>query len=260
MRGCTVVTMLILAAVLGVGACPDPACSQNSAGVQNPAAGAPSSDGLLYKPPMRGAPAGGGRIAAAVRGVEGDSPTLLVLAPDHVGVTSEKSPVLYWYISKPAAGRIEFTLNDEGKGQTVIKAELPPPKQGGIQAIRLSDFNAELAPDVVYEWFVTLEADVNQPAKDVYNGGSIMFQEPPADLQKRLSDAGAAGAPVLYAGAGFWYDAFSATWKTGKGINEKSALRQRISLLEQVGFGASAPGKVKPVLDAEEELLRFLGK
>ena len=168
------------------------------------------SETLIYKPPMRGAPAGGGRIVAGVRGEKGDNPTLFALAPDDVGSHLRKQPVLYWYISKPTTSRIEFTLNDELRGKTVIRADLPSPKQAGIQAINLSDYKAELAPGVAYQWFVTIEVDPAQPAKDIYYGGSIMYQEPSPDLEKRLAAAGAAGAPGIYAGEGLWYDALSA--------------------------------------------------
>ena len=91
--------------------------------------GETSSEPIVYKPPMRGAPAGSGRIGAAVRGEGEDNPILVALAPDHVGMTSQKQPVLYWYISRPTKSRIEFTLNDEGHGKTVIGADLPSPKQ-----------------------------------------------------------------------------------------------------------------------------------
>jgi len=215
---------------------------------------------ILYKPPMRGAPAVGGRIAAAVRGEDKDSPTLLVLAPDHVGITSRKQPVLYWYISRPTTCRIEFTLNDEQRGETVVRKDLGLPKQAGVQAIKLSDFNAELSPGIVYQWFVTLEADPDQPGKDVYDGGSIMLLESVQDLEKKLAATGSAGTPRIYAEEGLWYDALSASWDPGNKRDDKSLRQQRIALLKQVGFGASSPGKPQTAVAGEDELLRFLSK
>lgn len=231
--------------------CPLEAFSQDGRG----AAGA-----LTYKPPMRGAPAGGARVAAAVRGIEGETPTLLTLAPDHVGLTTERQPTLYWYISKPTTSRIEFTLNDDRGSKTLVKADIPSPKQGGIQALKLADYKVELAPGVVYQWFVTLEVDPKQPSKDVYNGGSIMYQEPSPDLKKQLSSVGAAGSPRVYAAEGLWYDAMNATYKSGKSAEERAARQQRIALLQQVGYGSSGAGKSDLLRDNENELLRFLGK
>jgi hypothetical protein len=247
-----VLTCLVLAVALAVSEWPDSAFSQEGGG--NP------SEILVYKPPMRGAPAGGGRVGAAVRGENGDNPALLVLAPDHVGVTSQKQPVLYWYISKPTTGRIEFTLNDELRGKTVVRADLPSPKQAGIQEIRFSDYKAELAAGVVYQWFVTLEIDPSQPAKDVYYGGSIVYQEATSDLQKRLAAAGSAGAPAVYAGEGLWYDALGATLSPGKKGGENLLRQQRVTLLKQVGFGASGPGKPQTAVAVEDDVLQFIGK
>ena len=250
--GMVTLTCLVLAVALTFVDWSSSAFSQDSSGAP--------SETLLYKPPMRGAPAGGGRIGAAVRGEEGDNPTLLALAPDHVGITSQKQPVLYWYISKPATSRIEFTLNDEQRGKTVIRVDLPSPKQAGIQAIKFSDYNAELTPGITYQWFVTLEADPGQPSKDVYYGGSSLYQENVPDLEKRLAAAGPAGAPRIYAEEGLWYDALSALWNPGKKGEEKSIRQQRIALLKQVGFGAPGPGKPQTAVSGENELLQFLSK
>jgi len=215
-----------------------------------------SPGALVYKPAMRSARAGGGRVAAAVRGEEGEAPSILALAPDHVGVTSRKQPTLYWYISKPTSGRLVFTLNDARRSQALIEADLASPREGGIQAIKLSDLNADLAPGVVYQWFVKLKADSGQPSKEARYGGSIMYEDPSPDLKKRLADAGAAGAPTLYAGEGLWYDAFAATWNASKADEEKSNRQQRISLLKQIGFGA--PSRAKMTIETELEILRLI--
>ncbi|MFZ2446247.1 MAG: DUF928 domain-containing protein [Syntrophobacteraceae bacterium] len=265
-RGFQTFTCVVLAVALAFMCCPYAALSQEGRGAPGAAGmGAPGAvqagpSALVYKPPMRGAPAGGGRIAAAVRGAEGDALVLIALAPDHVGVTSQSQPVLYWYISKPTSSRIEFSLNDELKSQTLFKTELAAPKKGGILEIKLADYNVELSAGVVYQWFVSVEADPGQPAKDVYNGGSIVYQEPSPDLKKRVASAGSAGAAGIYAGEGLWYDALTATWKAGKSGEEKLARPLRISLLKQVGFGVPDTGKPKSALDGEEEVLHFLDK
>lgn len=250
--GPAILVCVVLAVALTVAERPPSAFSQEGV--------AKSSETLIYTPPMRGAPASGGRIGAAVRGEKGDNPILLVLAPDHVGVTSQKQPVLYWYISKPTTSRIEFTLNDELRGKTVVRADLPSPKQAGIQAINLSDYKVELTPEIVYQWFVTLNVDPAQPAKDVYYGGSIMYQAPSPDLEKRLAVAGAKGAPAIYAGEGLWYDALNAAWRPGKNGDEKRFRQQRITLLKNVGFGATDAAKPQTAVAAETELLRFLNE
>ena len=135
-----------------------------------------------------------------------------------------------------------------------------PQNRRGVQAIKLSDYQAELAPGVTYQWFVTIEADPAQPAKDVYYGGGIMYAEASSDLEKKLMVAGLAGAPRVYAEDGLWYDAFNAAWNRGKKTDEKAFRQQRITLLKQVGFGASGSGKPETAVAAETELLQFLSK
>jgi len=221
-------------------------------------AGWDSAETILYKPPMRGAPAAGCRIGSAVRGEELDNPKLIVLAPDRGGVTSQRQPVLYWYISKLTTRPIRFTLNDELRGKTLVRADLPTPKQAGIQTIKLSDFNCELSPGIMYQWFVTVAVDPAQPSKDIFSGGTIMYQEPPPDLRTKL--AAKRSTAAVHAEEGFWYDAFEDTWKSAKTPGAKTLEQQRLSLLRQVGFGASESRKPKSVLDGELELLRYIGK
>jgi len=217
-----------------------------------------SGESFSEKSPMRGSPTFGSRIAVGVRGEEGDNSKIFALAPDRVGVTSHSQPVLYWYISKPTTGPIRFTLNDELRGKTLVRADLPSPKEAGIQAIKVSDYNCELSPGVVYRWFVTVAADPSRPSKDIFSGGSIMYREPTPDLRAKLASKRSSAA--VHAEEGLWYDALADTWKSGKTQDARILEGQRLCLLKQVGFGASTPGKPKSVLDDELELLHFMGK
>jgi len=58
-----------------------------------------------YRPPLRGAP--GGRVGGGTRGIGDEFITLLVLAPNHVGLTVQGQPTLYWYLSKPTNLRLK---------------------------------------------------------------------------------------------------------------------------------------------------------
>ena len=212
---------------------------------------------LVYKPPLRGAPAGGGRIAAAVRGKGADTPTLIALAPNDLGAVSRQQPVIYWYISRPATCSVKFTLNDETRQETVVEAKLPSPGKAGTYPIRLSDYNAKLSPGVVYKWFITLEVDPSQPSKDVYSGGNITYTKPAPDIAAKLEAAGPGALMAVYAQNGFWYEAFDAALAPGK---TSEFGEQRVSLLRQVGFGAADPGKDPAALAGEKKLLQAVGK
>ena len=212
---------------------------------------------LVYKPPLRGAPAGGGRIAAAVRGKGSSGPTLIALAPNDIGAVSRPQPVIYWYVSGASKCHVSFTINDEMHQDTLVDTELPSPGQAGTYAIRLADYNVKLSPGVVYKWFVTLQVDPSQPSKDVYSGGNIMYTAPSPDLASKVQAASAGHLPALYAQNGFWYDAFDAAWATGKnGVPREF----RVSLLKQVNFGVPDPGKDPVTLAGEKALLRFVAR
>src|SRR5438270_634983 len=66
---------------------------------------------ITYNPPKTGAPKV--RVDGGTRGDKDDLPTLSVLAPDHVALTTQEKPTLYWYQSKPAKVRFELTLLEE---------------------------------------------------------------------------------------------------------------------------------------------------
>ena len=63
---------------------------------------------IVYKPPLRGAPAV--RIDGGSRGSGISLICLNVLAPDHTGLTVHDQPSLFWYQSEPADVPFELTL------------------------------------------------------------------------------------------------------------------------------------------------------
>src|SRR3954467_3412661 len=83
------------------------ACGAALAQQQAPAA-APKTEQAAddaYVPPMPGAPQR--RVGGATRGVGRALPTVVVLAPNHAGLTTVEQPELYWYISAPTRVRVD---------------------------------------------------------------------------------------------------------------------------------------------------------
>ncbi|MBP1738758.1 MAG: uncharacterized protein H6Q48_1051 [Deltaproteobacteria bacterium] len=65
----------------------------------------------VYKPPLRGSP--GGRVGGGTRGASLEAPvSLSVLVPDHVGITLQSQPHLYWFISRKTTHPIEVTITE----------------------------------------------------------------------------------------------------------------------------------------------------
>jgi hypothetical protein len=199
-----------------------------------------SMDKLVYKPPLRGSPAG--RVGGGTRGMtDRESFSLQVLAPDHIGLTVHDQPSLYWFVSKPIAHPIELTVIERNAVEPLIEKVVKGPEKGGIQAIHLADYGVHLRRNVPYKWFVTLVTDPNHRSKDIMAGGIITLVEPPSSLLAKLKVADTNNAPYVYAEEGLWYDALEAISRMIDGSPTKADFRkQRASLLEQVGLNEVA--------------------
>lgn len=189
----------------------------------------------IYKPPLRGAP--GGRVGGGTRGSGREVFVLSVLAPDHSGLTVSDQPSLYWFISSVTSSPVEVTVMDPRATEPVLETRIPPPVQPGVHHFRLADHGVRLSPGVPYRWYVAVVLDSGRRSKDVLAGGAIERVELPEELRAKLTRAGKAELPFLYAEAGLWYEALTAISELIEAAPHDSVLRrQRASLLAQVGL------------------------
>ena len=167
---------------------------------------------VVYKPPLRGAPTD--RIGGGTRGVSTeDLPQVMVLAPDHPGLTTKPEPTLYWYISRPTSKRIEFKLHDDQTGSAVYSTTLPRPETAGIYGISLADFKVPLADGKDYRWLISVAVDPAQPSRDIFSAGKIRKVEGPIFPTDQMQTSDKILAVAWYAGEGIWYDALEAISK-----------------------------------------------
>ncbi len=206
----------------------------------------------VYRPPLRGAPKG--RVGGGTRGPgKNELPFLAVAAPNHLGLTMQKQPRLYWFLSKLTTYPIEFTLTEYGAVKPLIEERVKSPEKAGLQCVRLADYGIELRWDVQYKWFVAIIMDPARRSKDILAGGMIECITQPDSLHVRLEKAGEDRAPHIYAEAGLWYDAFTAISDLIEKSPTNSALRRmRASLLEQVGLREIAQDEMMSVNRARE--------
>jgi len=225
--------LLVIALPLYAGAASDPPAKTDNTATTSK--GTPT-----YKPPLRGAPAG--RIGGGTRGTtERESFSLLVLAPDHVGYTTQDQPCLYWYISKPTTYLVELTITERNAVRPLVEKQLKRPEKGGIQSVCLADHDVRLQANVPYKWFVSLVTNADYRSKDILAGGIIELVKPPETLAARLNSSESSRAPFIYAEEGFWYDALGAVSRMIDASPKDADLRkQRASLLEQVGLAEAA--------------------
>jgi len=197
----------------------------------------PTVKTIVYQPPRKGAPAPGLRRGGGTRGMNKSVPVISLLAPDHVGLTLQEQPVLYWFTPTKQDHSYEFTLIGENAEAPAVEAKLSPPTRPGVQQIRLADYKVKLLPGERYLWSVSLIVDAEERSANIVAKGAIERierdkLEPP--LATNLSNA---EAPQRYAEAGIWYDAVMAISDLIQSNPANMELRQqRASLLEQAGL------------------------
>ena len=195
---------------------------------------AEDSTPIVYKPPMRGAPAR--RVGGATRGASDKDLVLNVLAPEQTGLTMRAQPTLYWYVSKPSTTTLELTLIADAAEKPVLSQNVAV-TQAGIQAIDLAQLGITLEPEMDYEWFVSVVTDATQRSKDITSGGVIRRVAVDPAVQARAGAAGERGAARVYAEAGLWYDAIAALSQQIERNPADANLRaQRSDLLKQIGL------------------------
>ena len=193
----------------------------------------------VYQPPLRGAP--GGRVGGGTRGIGEELIALFALAPNHVALTVQEQPTLYWYLSKPAKYPIELTIIIEKDTPPRLEKRIPLPSQSGIYPLRLSDFDIRLATGTQYRWFLALVPDSNRRSRDIVAGAIIERVKTPETLRSRLLKASREEIPYVYAEAGMWYDALMAISNLiADEPNNPIFQKQRAALLEQVGLSQVA--------------------
>ncbi len=205
----------------------------------------------LYQLPKVGQPRE--RIGGGRRGIAQELPEIQALVPDHVGLTVNPQPTLYWYLSGSARGsaRFELTLIDEDSIDPLIDVSLSGPVEPGLQRIDLARYGIELALGREYQWFVSLSPDLEQRSKDLVSSGWIQRVAKPADLAARLAGAGPVAARAAYGDAGLWYDLLDASTALAVEHPEEPRYRRELGqLLEQVGLPAQAAAELAPAAKA----------
>jgi len=111
-----------------------------------------------YRPPSRGAPKV--RVGGSTRGIA-QRLSLAVIAPDHVGLSSNAQPDLYWYISRPVESPLEFALYPVDATDPLVEKAIPPVATAGIQRIRLSELGVKLKAGEEYQWLISFASKPN---------------------------------------------------------------------------------------------------
>jgi hypothetical protein len=169
-----------------------------------------------YRPLTPGAPKV--RVDGRLRGADDALLTLTVLAPEHVGLTTQAQPCLYWYQSKASKARFELTIMERKGVNPLLEVGFQDATDDVIQCICLAKYNIELKTGVEYRWTVSMVVDPENRSKDVIASGMIKRVTPPETLTSRLAVASVEDRAYVYADEGMWYDSLDALSKL---IDEK---------------------------------------
>jgi Domain of Unknown Function (DUF928) len=194
---------------------------------------------LFYKPPARAGniPA---RVSGGARG-GGTDAVLVAVVPNHVALTTQAQPSLFWFQSKPAKAKFELTVVEPKKPKPLLSLTAPQADKPGIHRVKLAKYKVELQPDVAYEWSVAIVPDAENRSRDVIAKGVIKRIDPPGDLASRVAQKGDLERAAAYAEAGIWYDAFESVSNAIEAHPDDPSLRaQRASLLQQIGLSEAA--------------------
>ena len=190
---------------------------------------------LVYVPPRRGTLLT--RVGGSARNTDDPKPGVVVITPEHTGLTANPQPALYWYLSKAIGTRFEFALVNDLKVDPILHIISDGDMPAGFNHIDLAERGITLEPGVEYKWSVVLVQDPGQRSVDIVSSGHIEYVTPPAALQAELENATPVEAVRILAGAGYWYDTFAqlSGWIATDPGN--STLREeRAALLKQVGL------------------------
>jgi len=166
---------------------------------------------------------------------------LAPIASERTGYTSKNQPKLYWYISAPFHGPIEFKLNKPFVSKPILSVKLTGFPSEGIYGIKLADYNIELESNIEYEWFITIITDAEERSGDIYASATIKYVKLPSNLNSALTSIPKDYYYSVYAKNGYWYDAISSLSSLIEGSETIKKYRlHRAALLKQVNLPKAA--------------------
>ena len=202
----------------------------------------------LYSPPKTFTPRA--RVGGAMRGTDGKDPEVQALVPDHVALTTKKTPLLSWYLSKSTTYDIVFTLVDTRYIKPVHEGPISVPKTEGIHSIDLKSLGLSLEPEVQYRWYISVIRDANSHAPDIVAGGMIErceFSACVTEMNPVLTCASPDDV-MKNARAGLWYDAMGCLCNLIDSNPKDAKLRRlRARLLKDVGLAAVAEWDLRSI-------------
>ncbi len=145
----------------------------------------------------------------------GGLPTVTLLAPEHVGLTTQEQPKLYWHISAESQKLAVVTLTHDEAIEPLLEWSVPKPMKSGVHSINIAKHDIHLEVGKTYEWSLRMVCGQGESDSGDLVVKSYIERVPVSDQVKSISKNG--DSIVLanaYASGGLWYDAVATLHKT----------------------------------------------
>ncbi|KOR31631.1 hypothetical protein TI05_12365 [Achromatium sp. WMS3] len=187
---------------------------------------------FAYRPPNLGTATH--RTGAALRQLKFGT-FVQVLVPNHVALTNNSQPRLYWYYVLRSRKRYiqEFQIRLKDSDKLLFKKRLPMLNQNGIESIDLAKYGITLKPNKIYVWQISLQQQriiKYRTSRTITSKGEIKH----IDTNSISNNTAPNERPYLAASQGFWYDALDGVSQLiNQGQNSSYWHNQRAILLTQ---------------------------
>ena len=221
---------------------PDPVPSPTKAPTPPPATPAPPKRKVLnFNAPKNAGPTGPRVDGDGGSRTGGEKlPSIYVLAPKKIALTTQAQPALFWYQADASTAGFELTVTEPKKAEPLLSLKGGEKQAGGTHSVSLAKNKVTLVPNVNYQWSIALVPDPKNRSKDLIASGYVKRVEAPAELAAQIEKATPADRAAIYAQAGFWYDTLqSISIAIGEAAKAKDTAavvelkKMRASLLDQ---------------------------
>lgn len=175
--------------------------------------------------------------SAGSRGCEAETApvNITLLAPTHTAVTASGRPSFYWRVSNSTPVSLRFTLVEPKVSKPLVDQEMTV-TEGGIISIEMPENSPELeeGKEYPYRWTVAVICDRNRPSTNIVAKALIQRVSASPELESQLAAASSDyERGVVYAEAGYWYDALDAIATSYSQQPDTVILDRLLDLLQQ---------------------------
>jgi len=94
----------------------------------------------------------------------GGLPTITLLVPEHVGLTTQEQPQLYWHITAMSQKPVVVTLAHDEATEPLLEWQVSEPVKAGINSINLAKHDVHLESGKTYEWSLRMRCGQGESA------------------------------------------------------------------------------------------------